>query len=479
MDAESEDCVDVGYWTRLEDGRIECRLCPRFCKMRSGQRGLCFVRRAREDGEGMELTGYGRSTGFCVDPIEKKPLNHFLPGSAVLSFGTAGCNLACAFCQNHDISKSREVARLSAHAAPETIARAAERLGCASVAYTYNDPVIFMEYALDAAAACRARGVKNVAVTAGFVCEEPRKRFFAGMDAANVDLKAFTERFYAKRCVGSLEPVLDTLKYLVHETNVWTEITTLLIPGENDSDEEIEALTQWVAKELKRDTPLHFTAFHPDYHMLDTPPTPPATLQKARSIAIKNGLAHVYVGNVHDPARQATLCPTCGARVIGRDGYTITAYSLDACRRLQELRNQDGRRVRREAGPMGIAAAAGRHRALRGVRRSPAGARYAPSDASISSKAPDGTRNTPVNGWVSSRIRNRALPTANAPKPRATTVVGLMRESTPKPQKRISAQETTITTRGQETGLASCSEISSLVCSIALAAAAALAANCR
>ena len=180
MDAETETCVDVGYWTRLGDGRIECGVCPRFCKVRPGQRGLCFVRRAREDGAGMELTGYGRSTGFCVDPIEKKPLNHFLPGSAVLSFGTAGCNLACSFCQNWDISKSREVARLSAHAAPETIARAAERLGCASVAYTYNDPVIFMEYALDAAAACRARGVKNVAVTAGFVCAEPRKRLFAG-----------------------------------------------------------------------------------------------------------------------------------------------------------------------------------------------------------------------------------------------------------------------------------------------------------
>jgi pyruvate formate lyase activating enzyme len=330
MDAETETCVDVEYWTRLDDGRIECGVCPRFCKMRPGQRGLCFVRRAREDGAGMELTGYGRSTGFCVDPIEKKPLNHFLPGSAVLSFGTAGCNLACSFCQNWDISKSREVARLSAQAAPETIARAAERLGCASVAYTYNDPVIFMEYALDAAAACRARGVKNVAVTAGFVCAEPRRRLFAGMDAANVDLKGFTERFYAKRCAGSLAPVLDTLKYLVHETNVWTEITTLLIPGENDSDEELDALTQWAARELRADVPLHFTAFHPDYHMRETEPTPLATLQKARAIAIRNGLHHVYVGNVHDPSRQATLCPTCGARAIGRDGYMITTYALDA-----------------------------------------------------------------------------------------------------------------------------------------------------
>ena len=213
---------------------------------------------------------------------------------------------------------------------PETIARAAERLDCASVAYTYNDPVVFMEYALDAAAACRAKGIRNVAVTAGFVCDEPRKRLFAGMDAANVDLKAFAERFYEKRCAGRLKPVLDTLKYLVHETGVWTEITTLLIPDENDSDEEIEALTKWVAKELKPDTPLHFTAFHPDYHMLDTPPTPLAAVQRARAIALKNGLQHVYVGNVRDPAREATICPSCGTRCIGRDGYRITEYKLDA-----------------------------------------------------------------------------------------------------------------------------------------------------
>jgi len=330
-----DDSIPVDFWSRLDDGRIQCGVCPRFCKMRPGQRGLCFVRRARNDGEGMELTGYGRSTGFCVDPIEKKPLNHFLPGSSVLSFGTAGCNLACSFCQNWDISKSREIARLSSSAMPETIARAAQKLGCASVAYTYNDPVIFMEYALDTAEACRTAGVKNVAVTAGFVCDEPRKRFFAGMDAANVDLKAFTERFYERRCAGALEPVKDTLKYLVHETNVWTEITTLLIPGENDSDAELDAMTRWIASELRTDAPLHFTAFHPDYRMLETPATAPAILERARSIAIGNGLAHVYVGNVHDPARQATLCPTCGVRLIGRDGYEITEYALDekgACR---------------------------------------------------------------------------------------------------------------------------------------------------
>ena len=327
---DADDCVKVDYWTKLEDGRTECRVCPRFCRMRAGQRGLCFVRRAREDGDGMELTGYGRSTGFCVDPIEKKPLNHFLPGSAVLSFGTAGCNLACAFCQNWDISKSRETARLSSFAMPETIARAAESLGCASVAYTYNDPTIFLEYAVDTAEACRARGIKNVAVTAGFICEEPRKRLFGAMDAANVDLKAFTERFYEKRCAGKLEPVLETLRYLVHETSVWTEITTLLIPGENDGDEELEALTKWVAKELGPHVPLHFTAFHPDYHMRDLEPTPLGVLQRARSIGLRNGLNHVYVGNLSDPAREATACPTCGTRCIGRDRYTITEYRLDA-----------------------------------------------------------------------------------------------------------------------------------------------------
>ncbi len=324
----AENIVKVEYWTKGDDGRIECRLCPRFCRMRPGQRGLCFVRRAAEDGLGMELTGYGRSTGFCIDPIEKKPLNHFLPGTSVLSFGTAGCNLACAFCQNHDISKSREVEALSAEAAPETIARAAKALGCASVAYTYNDPVIFLEYAVDTAAACHALGVKNVAVTAGYICPEPRRKFFERMDAANVDLKAFSERFYEKRCVGSLAPVLDTLRYLIHETEVWTEITTLLIPGENDSEDELAALSAWIVKELRPDVPLHFTAFHPDYHMLDVPPTPLATLQKARSIALEAGLQHVYVGNVHDPARQATLCPTCGTRLIGRSGYDISEWRL-------------------------------------------------------------------------------------------------------------------------------------------------------
>jgi pyruvate formate lyase activating enzyme len=315
------------YWHALDDGRIQCDLCPRYCKLREGQRGLCFVR-ARE-GDRMVLTTYGRSSGFCVDPIEKKPLNHFLPGSPILSFGTAGCNLACRFCQNWDISKSREFDTLADSASPEMIAAAAERLGCRSVAFTYNDPVIFHEYAIDVADACRARGIRSVAVTAGYVCPEPRAEFYRHMDAANVDLKGFTERFYDKVCSGHLQPVLDTLVYLKHETDVWFEITTLLIPGENDSESEIEAETQWIMETLGPDVPLHFTAFHPDWKMLDKPPTPPVTLTRARKIAVKNGLRYVYTGNVHDRKGGSTYCHNCGELLIGRDWYNLLAWQLD------------------------------------------------------------------------------------------------------------------------------------------------------
>jgi pyruvate formate lyase activating enzyme len=276
------------------------------------------------------LTTYGRSSGYCIDPIEKKPLNHFLPGTPVLSFGTAGCNLACKFCQNWDISKSREIDTLADEAMPETIARAAKELGCRSVAYTYNDPVIFHEYAIDVARACREVGVKNVAVTAGYVCPEPRAEFYEWMDAANVDLKAFTEDFYHKLTGGHLENVLDTLKYIQHETQTWLEITTLLIPGKNDSDSEVEELTRWVKSELGPDVPLHFSAFHPDWKMMDVPPTPPATLQRARDIAIKNGLRYVFTGNVHDKAGQSTYCHQCGQLLIGRDWYELSEWNLDA-----------------------------------------------------------------------------------------------------------------------------------------------------
>jgi pyruvate formate lyase activating enzyme len=320
------ETVPTKYWHRLEDGRIQCDVCPRACKLREGQRGLCFVR-AREDDE-IVLTTYGRSSGFCVDPIEKKPLNHFLPGSSVLSFGTAGCNLACRFCQNWDISKSREIDTLADAASPDGIAAAAEALGCASVAFTYNDPVIFLEYAIDVADACRERGIRAVAVTAGYICPEPRVELYAHMDAANVDLKAFTESFYTDTCAGHLAPVLETLEYLRHETDVWFEITNLLIPELNDSDAEIDAMTRWVVDRLGPDVPMHFTAFHPDYKLLDRPPTPAATLTRAREIALGNGVRYAYTGNVHDIDGGSSFCAGCGTRVIERDWYELGDYKL-------------------------------------------------------------------------------------------------------------------------------------------------------
>jgi pyruvate formate lyase activating enzyme len=289
---------------------------------------LCFVRGA-EAGK-IVLTTYGRSSGYCVDPIEKKPLNQFLPGTPVLSFGTAGCNLACKFCQNWDISKSREFDRLLDQASPATIARAAQQLGARSVAYTYNDPVIFMEYAIDVARECRKLGIKSVAVTAGYMCDEPRREFFQYMDAANVDLKAFTEDFYWKVTGSHLQPVLDTLVYLKRETKVWFELTTLIIPGYNDSEHELEEMTQWVVANLGPDVPMHFSAFHPDWKMLDVAPTPPSTLTRARRVAMKNGVRYAYTGNVHDETGQSTYCHACGAKLIGRDWYDITAWHLDA-----------------------------------------------------------------------------------------------------------------------------------------------------
>jgi pyruvate formate lyase activating enzyme len=330
--------VSTKYWHRLGDGRVQCDLCPRLCKLHEGQRGFCFVR-ACEGGE-IVLTTYGRSSGFCVDPIEKKPLYHFLPGTPVLSFGTAGCNLGCKFCQNWDISKSRETDTLADAASPETIARAAAGLGCRSVAFTYNDPVIFHEYAIDVAQACHERGLKSVAVTAGEVCAEPRAEFYRFMDAANVDLKGFTEQFYHQICAGSLQPVLETLLYLKHETSVWFELTTLLIPGANDSDAELDELSRWVAEKLGPDVPLHFSAFHPDFRMLDRPRTPLATLRRAREIAIRNGLRYVYVGNVHDPEADSTFCHQCRQLLIGRDWYQLTGWNLPAsgsCPRCQTL----------------------------------------------------------------------------------------------------------------------------------------------
>ncbi|MEI6623915.1 MAG: AmmeMemoRadiSam system radical SAM enzyme [Actinomycetes bacterium] len=325
-------------FTVLTDGRLQCDVCPRQCALGDGQRGLCFVR--RRFGDQIVLTTYGRSSGFCVDPIEKKPLNHFLPGSSVLSFGTAGCNLTCRFCQNWDISKSREVDTLADEASGELIAATAAKLGCRSVAFTYNDPVIFYEYAMDVARACHEVGVRTVAVTSGYVNAGVRSEFFEHVDAANIDLKAFTEDFYHSLTSAHLAPVLETIEYLVRETPVWVELTTLLIPGMNDSDEELRRMVEWVLERLGPDVPMHFSAFHPDFKMRDRPATPPATLTRARRIAMDAGVRYAYTGNVHDPTGDCTFCPRCGSEAIVRDWYTLLDYQISDdghCRRCGAL----------------------------------------------------------------------------------------------------------------------------------------------
>ena len=314
------------YWHLVENGRVQCDLCPRFCQLKEGQRGLCYVR--ANQNHKIVLTTYGRSSGFCVDPIEKKPLNHFLPGSAVLSFGTAGCNLSCKFCQNWDISKSRQMDTLADRATPQQIAIAAQNSGCRSVAFTYNDPVIFHEYAIDVAQACSALNIKTVAVSAGYVCPEPRAEFYRYMDAANIDLKSFSESFYHQLTGSQLQPVLDTLVYIKNETKVWLEITTLLIPGKNDSEDEIDQMTQWISSHLGSEVPLHFSAFHPDYKMMNIERTPTKILTRAREIALKNGLKHVYTGNIVDIKGQSTYCSECSNLIIGRDQYQITDWKL-------------------------------------------------------------------------------------------------------------------------------------------------------
>jgi pyruvate formate lyase activating enzyme len=322
------------WWEPVDDGaRFRCGLCPRACTLSPGQRGFCHVRQATP--EGIALTTWGRCTGLAVDPIEKKPLYHFLPGSRVLSFGTLGCNLGCRFCQNWTLSRGREDGRRLVEAPPEAVAAAASAEGCASVAFTYNEPLVFAEYALDCAAACHAAGRRTVAVTAGYVLEPARAAFFAGMDAANVDLKAFDDGFYRRLCGARLGPVLDTLRFLARETRVHLEVTTLLIPGENDGDADLHALCGFVAEDLGPGVPLHFSAFHPAHEVQDRPRTPLSTLRRARAIGLEHGLLHVYLGNVLDPGAGDTHCPGCGALLVERAGYStaIRDLAFGACAR--------------------------------------------------------------------------------------------------------------------------------------------------
>ncbi len=327
-DAQSADRIRAnGWWHPSDDGkRLVCDLCPRHCALRPGDRGFCFVRENR-DGQIVSTT-YGRSTGFCIDPIEKKPLYHFYPGTAVLSFGTAGCNLGCSFCQNWTSSRSRNIEAACQQAEPRQIAAAAKRHGCHSVAFTYNDPIIWAEYAIDTARECRAMGIKTVAVTSGYISDAARPAFYESIDAANVDLKGFTDDFYREYCGGHLQPVLDTLRWLARESQTWLEITNLLIPKANDSPEEIKRMCDWIATELGPNVPLHFSAFHPDFKLTDRHGTPPSMLRAAHDIGRKAGLRYVYTGNVFDPAHQNTYCHGCGRAMVRRDAYSVSDFEL-------------------------------------------------------------------------------------------------------------------------------------------------------
>ncbi len=282
------------YWHLQENGLIECDLCPRHCRIAEGKRGACFVR--KRIGDELIAESYGLACGLAVDPIEKKPLNHFLPGSSVLSFGTVGCNLTCGFCQNFHLSRAKSIS--GTPATPEQIADQAISHTCASVGFTYNEPIVFFEYAIDTAKAVHERGLQTVAVTNGWIEPEPRKEFFSHIDAANVDLKAFTERFYKELCGATLQPVLDTLTYIQNETDVHLEVTTLIIPGWNDSPVEIDAMTKWAVKNLGPDVPWHFSAYRPTQQWNEAPPTPVETLLQAKEIAETNGLQHVHLGNI-------------------------------------------------------------------------------------------------------------------------------------------------------------------------------------
>jgi len=320
--------VKARYWHTRDDGRVECDLCPRHCAMRDGQSGFCSVRRNR--GGALELTAYGHPSGLAVDPIEKKPLYHVTPGARVLSFGTVGCNLACRFCQNWELSTARETAGRGRAISPEALVATAVANGCRGIAYTYNDPVIFAEYAIDIAEAAHDAGLLNIAVTAGYIESVPRAEFFAHMDAANVDLKSIDPAFYRTITGGRLDVVQDTLRYLAHETDVWVEVTNLVVPGLNDSDDGITRLARWVITELGPDVPLHLSAFHPSHRMLDVPPTPASKLRRARQLAIDTGLRFVYTGNIADSDGSTTWCWNCHQPLIERRGFEVVRRRIDA-----------------------------------------------------------------------------------------------------------------------------------------------------
>ena len=314
------------WWHFNEKGETVCTLCPRYCVLADGQAGLCFVRKNIEGK--LYALSYGRPTGFAIDPIEKKPLYHFLPGSEILSFGTAGCNLSCQFCQNWTMSKAKMDDLNALHATPDDVVALAKKYKVPSIAYTYNDPTVFAEYAMDISKLARKENIKSVMVTAGYIDKEARKDVYKYIDAANVDLKAFSDDFYVKLTNSHLYDVLDTLIWLRKETNVWLEITTLLIPGENDSEEELKQMTSWITDNLSDEVPLHFTAFHPDFKLTDKPRTSLQTLKNAANIAKQAGIKYIYLGNVSDSTGQTTTCPNCSQTLIKRDWHSVSINKI-------------------------------------------------------------------------------------------------------------------------------------------------------
>ncbi len=319
------------YQILLNNKKIQCTICPRNCILKNGQEGFCYVRK-NIDGE-IVLTTYGYNTGLAIDPVEKKPLYQFYPDTSVLSFGTLGCNMGCQFCQNWETTKNKGDISCLNKTSPEEIIQIAKYYNCKSVAFTYNDPIIFFEYAIDTAKLCRQNGIKTVAVTSGYINPEPAKEFFSYMDAANIDLKAFSDKFYQKNCLAHLQPVLDTIKYVKNETDCWLELTTLLIRGENDSDEMLKAECEWVLKNLGCHVPVHFSAFSPNYKFINHSATDFATLVRARNIAINSGLKYVYTGNIKNVQTSSTYCQNCHRAIIVRDGYNLLEYNLkdDKC----------------------------------------------------------------------------------------------------------------------------------------------------
>ncbi len=313
------------WWRKADPDQVLCELCPRSCLLAEGRSGLCGVRRV-ENGT-LKTAVFGATAGLCVDPIEKKPLYHFLPGSRVLSFGMQGCTLACAFCQNASLSQGQGENQLRP-ARPEDLVRLAQAQACIGVAFTYNEPIVSAEWCLEVAAACREAGLFTFAVTSGYISNAARPEFFAAMDATNVDLKSISESFYRQHCQGSLQPILETLEYLTHETRVWLEVTTLLIPGANDDEREIAALAEWMVSHLGPEVPLHFSAFHPAHRLLNRPRTPAFTLHRARKIAMERGLSFVYLGNIPDEEGSTTFCSECGKVLIEREAFRVARDHL-------------------------------------------------------------------------------------------------------------------------------------------------------